>query len=334
MLAKCLVRLMVRSHEASLMSWKLTLWRTGLFLYDEESHYCYFNPFAFETSDQFYLVGVVMGLAIYNSTILDIALPPFAFRKLLAVAPISGGRGSLSPRQGLRYTLEDLQEYRPSLARGLRDLLEFEGNAEDLGLDFTITMDKYGAAVQVPLCSRGDKIPVTNANRREYVDLYIRYLLETAVARQFEPFKRGFYTICGGNAFSLFRPSEIELLVRGSDEALDIASLRASAEYDNWGKDDPDVPGSVVAWFWETFQGAPLPDQRKMLSFITGSDRLPATGASMMPIKVSCLGDDCGRYPMARTCFNFLSLWKYSSKQRLECFLWRAVHESEGFGLK
>lgn len=306
----------------------------GLFLYDEDSLCCYFNPHAFETSDQFYLVGVVMGLAIYNSTILDVALPPFAFRKLLAAAPTNGGRLSSIVRQGLRYTLEDLKEYRPRLARGLRDLLEYEGDAEDLGLDFTITMDKYGTAVQVPLCKNGEGLAVTNSNRREYVELYVRYTLDTAVARQFEPFKRGFYTICGGNAFSLFQPSEIELLIRGSDEALDIRSLRATAEYDNWGTDNPDKTGSVVAWFWETFQEASPKDQRKMLSFITGSDRLPATGASIMPIKVSCLGEDCGRYPMARTCFNFLSLWKYSSKQRLESYLWRAVHESEGFGLK
>lgn len=64
----------------------------GLFVYDEDSHYCYFNPNTFETSDQFYLVGVLLGLAIYNSTILDVALPPFAFRKLLASAPNYTGK--------------------------------------------------------------------------------------------------------------------------------------------------------------------------------------------------------------------------------------------------
>ena len=58
-----------------------------MFLYDEDSQYCYFNPNSLEPSEQFFLVGVVLGLAIYNSTILDVALPPFAFRKLLAAAP-------------------------------------------------------------------------------------------------------------------------------------------------------------------------------------------------------------------------------------------------------
>lgn len=308
----------------------------GMFVYDEESQYCYFNPYSWETSDQFYLVGVVMGLAIYNSTILDVALPPFAFRKLLASAPAAGaGAGhSMFPRQGMRYTLEDLMEYRPGLARGLRQLLDHDGDVEEFGLGFAIDTDKYGAIIRAPLCEKGENRTVTNDNRREYVDLYVRYVLDTAVVRQFEPFKRGFYTVCGGNAFSLFRAEEIELLIRGSDGALDVGSLRAVAMYDNWGIDNPDGIEAVVGWFWETFQAAAPKDQRKMLSFITGSDRLPATGASMMPIKISCLGDDSGRYPSARTCFNLLSLPRYRSKQKLEFFLWRAVHDSEGFGLK
>jgi len=162
---------------------------------------------------------------------------------------------------------------------------------------------------------------VTNSNRREFVDLYVRYLLDTAVARQFEPFKRGFFTVCGGNALSLFRPEEIELLVRGSDEPLDIISLRAVAIYDNWGVEDPAETQPVIAWFWQSFSSAIPKDQRKLLSFI-------------LVIRISCLGEDGRRFPIARTCFNMLSLWRYDSYERLENMLWRAVHESEGFGLK
>ncbi len=276
-----------------------------------------------------------MGLAIYNSTILDVALPPLAFKKLLAAAPSHGSGSSAHPRPSLRYTLADLAEYRPRLARGLRQLLEYDGDVEStFSLDFVIETERYGTSTAVPLCDRGERRPVTNSNRREYVDLYVRYILDTSVKRQFEPFKRGFYTVCGGNAFSLFRPEEIELIIRGSDEPLDIDSLRAVAEYQNWNNSQPDGSEPVVTWFWESFQQATPSDQRLLLLFITGSDRIPATGAASLGIKISCLGDDCGRYPVARTCFNQLSLWRYLSKQKLEYVLWRAVRESEGFGLK
>ena len=307
----------------------------GLFTYDEESHYCYFNPNSLETSDQFFLVGVVFGLAIYNSTILDVALPPFAFRKLLASAPAYTGPTTSSLRTSGGYTLEDLAAWKPSLARGLQQLLDFEGDVEETFCrDFVADVDRYGQIVQVPLCTNGEKRTVTNSNRREFVDLYIHYLMDIAVAKQYEPFKRGFFTVCGGNALSLFRPEEIELLVRGSDEPLDVSSLRAVATYENWkstprGEEDP-----TVTWFWEAFAEADVKSQRKILGFITGSDRIPAMGATSLTIKMVFMGDNYERFPTARTCFNMLGLYRYRSYAELKGKLWRAVLESEGFGLK
>ena len=307
----------------------------GLFVYDEDSHYCYFNPSTFETSDQFFLVGAVLGLAIYNSTILDVALPPFAFRKLLASAPNYTGPATSSSRPSPGYTLEDLAEFRPTLAKGLRQLLEFDGDVkETFCRDFVAVGERYGQLVEVPLCSDGDHRAVTNSNRHEFVDLYIKHLLDTSVARQFEPFKRGFFTVCGGNALSLFRPEEIELLVRGSDEPLDVATLRTIAIYEGWGKGINASEEPVVDWFWNAFEKASTRDQRKLLSFITSSDRIPAMGATNLVLKITCLGDHSNRFPIARTCFNMLGLYRYRERSVLEERLWRAVVDSEGFGMK
>lgn len=314
----------------------LTEAAVGMFSYDDESRFCYFNPNSFETSDQFFLVGVVLGLAIYNSTILDIALPPFAFRKLLLAGPAApAGMIAGMTRPPIAYTLADLAEYRPGLAKGLQQLLDYGGDVESaFSLDFTIPVDKYGVMEQVPLCVDGDKRPVTALNRREYVHLYVRHLLDTGVSRQFEPFKRGFFTVCDSNALLLFRPEEIELLVRGSDESLDIASLRVAASYDNWGAHSSPESEPSIRWFWQAFEEASPQDQRKLLTFITGSDRIPATGPASLSIRILCLGNDTGRFPTARTCFNTLTLYRYRSKEALQRRLWEAVNESEGFGLK
>lgn len=261
-------------------------------------------------------------------------MPPFIFKKLLASAPSTSGLSS-SSRGALNLSLEDLAEYRPALAKGLQQLLDYEGDVEEVFCrDFVAETERYGQMIQTPLCTNGEKTPVTNANRREFVDLYVRYLLDTAVARQFEPFKRGFYTVCGGNALSLFRPEEIELLVRGSDEALDVSSLRGVASYENWGVPNPGDTEAVIGWFWDFFGRVNAKDQRKILSFITGSDRIPAMGATSLTVKISCLGDDCERFPVARTCFNSLCLWRYATRAKLERKLWTAVVESEGFGLR
>lgn len=330
----------------------------GLFVYDEESRTCYFNPNTFETSDQYYLVGALLGLAIYNSTILDVALPPFAFRKLLASAPASASSSaaasnitSITGTKGqMTYTLADLAEFRPSLAAGLQQLLDFPGDVESTYCwSFVVPIERYGTVVDHPLMSNGANTPVTNANRTEFVDLYIRYLLDGAVARQFEPFKRGFFTVCAGNALSLFRAEEIELLVRGSDEALNVDSLRAVAVHENWKQSfpphlllpNPPENEPVVRWFWAAFASAAPARQRKLLTFITGSDRIPAVGATSLVLRIICGGDgirntidEQARYPIARTCFNMLVLWRYPSPAVLEAKLWGAVEESEGFGLK
>ena len=274
---------------------------------------------------------MVIGLAIYNSTILDVALPPFAFRKLLASAPNYTGPATSSSRPAIGYTLDDLEEFRPALAKGLRQLLEYEGNVEEIYCrDFVAEVEHYGQVTRVPLCPNGESRPVTNSNRREFVELYVHYLLDTAVVRQYEPLKRGFFTVCGGNALSLFRPEEIELLVRGSDEPLDIKSLRAVAIHENWKAEQE----TTVTWFWEIFESANIKFQRRILGFITGSDRIPAMGATSLVIKVACLGNNHERFPIARTCFNMLGLHRYLTKQELQVKFHRAILESEGFGLK
>ncbi|KAI9652321.1 MAG: putative E3 ubiquitin-protein ligase HTD2 [Alyxoria varia] len=321
----------------------------ALFLYDEESRFCYFNPYSFETSDRFFLVGALLGLAIYNSTILDVALPPFTFKKLLMSGSSQNTTKTPYNRAGpLQYTLEDLAEYKPALARGLRQLLDYDGNVQETFCrDFVIEVDRYGSTSQVPLCTNGANRPVTNANRHEFVDLYIKYLLDGQVARQFEPFKRGFFTVCGGNALSLFQPEEIELLVRGSDEPLDVHALKAVAVYEGWNVvpdrgdkarkrpvANPAEHLPLLRWFWELFEAAAPQDQRKLLSFVTGSDRVPAVGATDLVIKVCFGGGDRGRLPIARTCFNQIVLFGYESRTELEGKLWMAVRGSEGFGLK
>ncbi|KAF2674656.1 hypothetical protein BT63DRAFT_16591 [Microthyrium microscopicum] len=315
----------------------------GLFLYNEETNFCYFNPSSLESSEQYQLVGAVLGLAIYNFTILDVPFPPFLFRKLAAAAP--QGMGA-EIHQGWRPTwrpdIGDLAQYDPALARNLQQILDYDGNvAEDIGAYFQIDTVNYGKIQQVSLGPGGENRVVNKKNREEYVDLYVDYLLDKAVRRQFEPFARGFFNVCGGNALSLFRGEEIELLIRGSGE-LDFNILRGTAVYENWKDDDTDkdiTKGDevetrfpVVKWFWELMELSEVDDQRRVLRWITGSDRIPAAGS--LTIRIQCLGTEDDRLPQARTCFNMLQLWNYSSRRSFIRKFWYAVVESEGFGLK
>lgn len=59
------------------------------------------------------LIGLVLGLAIYNAVLLDFPLPQALYRKLL-------GQGC---------TLRDLADMDPTLGRSLGQLLAYEGAA-------------------------------------------------------------------------------------------------------------------------------------------------------------------------------------------------------------
>jgi len=55
----------------------------GMFTYKDDMNHYWFNPTSFENDGQFTLIGIVLGLAIYNNTIVDIHFPPVVYRKLM-----------------------------------------------------------------------------------------------------------------------------------------------------------------------------------------------------------------------------------------------------------
>ena len=59
------------------------------------------------------LVGLVLGLAIYNAVLLDFPLPLALYRKLI----------------GQSCTLRDLQDMEPTLGKNLNGLLQHEGQS-------------------------------------------------------------------------------------------------------------------------------------------------------------------------------------------------------------
>ena len=55
----------------------------GMFTYDERTRLFWFNPSSFENEGQYTLIGIVLGLAIYNNCILDVHFPMVVYRKLM-----------------------------------------------------------------------------------------------------------------------------------------------------------------------------------------------------------------------------------------------------------
>jgi E3 ubiquitin-protein ligase HECTD2 len=90
----------------------------------------------------------------------------------------------------------------PCLAASLQQLLDYEGDVrEDFMLTFVASYaDQFDVVRTVDLKPDGAHIELTNENRREYVDLYIDFLLNRSIYKQFKAFYTGFHSVCASNA--------------------------------------------------------------------------------------------------------------------------------------
>ncbi|XP_036778027.2 probable E3 ubiquitin-protein ligase HERC3 isoform X10 [Manis pentadactyla] len=122
----------------------------GMFTYYQDSNLLWFSDTCFVEHNWFHLIGITCGLAIYNSTVVDIHFPLALYKKLLNVKP----------------GLEDLQELSPTEGRSLQELLDYPGKdiEETFCLNFTICRESYGVIEQKKLIPGGDKVTVCKEN--------------------------------------------------------------------------------------------------------------------------------------------------------------------------
>ncbi|KAG7262513.1 hypothetical protein CRUP_000004 [Coryphaenoides rupestris] len=264
---------------------------------------------------QYSLIGIVLGLAIYNNCILDVHFPMVVYRKLM----------------GKKGTFPDLADSHPVLYQSLKQLLEYSGNVEeDMVTSFQISQtDLFGNPITYDLKEEGDGIPVTNHNKQEFVDMYTDYILNKSVERQFKAFKKGFHMVTNESPLKyLFRPEEVELLICGSRN-LDFKALEDTTDYDGGYSKDC----QIIKDFWETIHSFGEDQKKQFLQFTTGSDRAPVGGLGKLKMIIAKNGSDTDRLPTSHTCFNALLLPEYSSKEKLRERLLKAITYAKGFGM-
>ncbi|KAK2909216.1 hypothetical protein Q8A67_005053 [Cirrhinus molitorella] len=288
----------------SLLSQSLLKWEKKV-LEIHESSLVWFNPDNMQEDSDFYYLGVICGMALYNHHYVNLHFPLALFRKLLQQSP----------------TLNDLEELSPVEARSLKSLLEEDEEVLDmLFLDFTVKGQE--------LIPNGNQIPVTKANRQKYVDLYVDFVFNKSVKKQFERFSEGFFKGCPAKFWSIFHPEELQELLHGSPK-YEWKELKQCASYEKCS-----ASNEIIKNFWTVFFELSEENKRKFLMFLYGTDRVPVGGFSKRPLKISLL--DCpdaeDRLPEARTCVGKFILYKYSDINTLRNKLIHAISFCEVFG--
>ncbi|CAK7303569.1 Probable E3 ubiquitin-protein ligase HERC4 [Vulpes lagopus] len=286
----------------------------GMFRYYEDSRLIWFSDKTFEDSDLFHLIGVICGLAIYNFTIVDLHFPLALYKKLLKKKP----------------SLDDLKELVPDVGRSMQQLLDYpEDDVEEtFCLNFTITVENFGATEVKELVLNGADTAVNKQNRQEFVDAYVDYIFNKSVASLFDAFHAGFHKVCGGKVLQLFQPNELQAMVIGNTN-YDWKELEKNTEY----KGEYWAEHPTIKIFWEVFHELPLEKKKQFLLFLTGSDRIPILGMKSLKLVIQSTGGGEEYLPVSHTCFNLLDLPKYTEKETLRSKLIQAIDHNEGFSL-
>ncbi|XP_010603882.1 probable E3 ubiquitin-protein ligase HERC4 isoform X6 [Fukomys damarensis] len=286
----------------------------GMFRYYEDSRLIWFSDKTFEDSDLFHLIGVICGLAIYNFTIVDLHFPLALYKKLLKKKP----------------SLDDLKELMPDVGRSMQQLLDYPEDdiEETFCLNFTITVENFGATEVKELVLNGADTAVNRQNRQEFVDAYVDYIFNKSVASLFDAFHAGFHKVCGGKVLLLFQPNELQAMVIGNTN-YDWKELEKNTEY----KGEYWAEHSTIKIFWEVFHELPLEKKKQFLLFLTGSDRIPILGMKSLKLVIQPTGGGEEYLPVSHTCFNLLDLPKYTEKETLRSKLIQAIDHNEGFSL-
>ncbi|KAI3652949.1 hypothetical protein MP228_002374 [Amoeboaphelidium protococcarum] len=260
------------------------------------------------------LIGRLIGLAIYNSVILDVQFPVALYKKL----------------SGQKPSLDDLLQYDPMLGKSMEDLLDFkDGDVKDVyDRSFAVDYSVFDQTHQYELLPNGQSIDLTNDNREQFVQLYVDFIFNKSCEKLFQSFADGFWSVCQGSAISLFHPLEMELLICGTLD-LDFNELRKHTQYDGgYAADSP-----VVSLFWDVAINLDTEQKKRLLFFTTGTDRVPVHGFSKLGFTITKSGPDSERLPSSHTCFNVLLLPEYSSSDKLKDKLLTALQNAEGFGM-
>ncbi|EFO64775.1 Ubiquitin-protein ligase E3A [Giardia lamblia P15] len=144
----------------------------------------------------------------------------------------------------------------------------------------------------------------------------------------FEFIRLGFLSMAKARSLAMFTASDLNLALTGETD-LNFSLLEPFTSYENpYSSSHPNIKN-----FWKIVAELTQEQQRRLLRFITGSDRVPAGGVQNIGLKIIPNGDDDSRLPGAHTCFNILCLPSYSSKETLMNRLLCAIECCEGFGL-
>ncbi|XP_061569598.1 ubiquitin-protein ligase E3C [Cololabis saira] len=265
----------------------------------------------------YYFLGRILGKALYENMLVELPFASFFLSKLLGTSA--------------DVDIHHLASLDPEVYRNLLFLKSYEGDVEELGLNFTIVNNDLGEAQVVELKLGGKDIPVTTANRIAYIHLVADYRLNKQIRSHCLAFRQGLANVVNLEWLRMFDQQEIQVLISGAHVPILLDDLKNFTNYS--GGYTASHP--VITIFWEVVDGFTEEEKRKLLKFVTSCSRPPLLGFKELH-PAFCIhngGSDLERLPTASTCMNLLKLPEFCDQHSMRNKLLYAIESSAGFEL-
>jgi len=211
------------------------------------------NP---EHLNYFKFIGRVVGLAIFHRRFLDAFFIGALYKMVLAKSVV----------------LADMEGVDADFHRSLQWMLDNDISGGILEQTFSTEDERFGVITVEDLIPNGRNIDVTNENKKEYVDLMVKWRIEKRIAEQFQAFKEGFHELIPQDLINVFDERELELLIGGIAE-IDVDDWKKHTDYRGYTEAD-----EVIQYFWQTVRSWDGEQKSRLLQFTTGTSRIPVNG--------------------------------------------------------
>jgi E3 ubiquitin-protein ligase NEDD4 len=211
------------------------------------------NP---EHLNYFKFIGRVVGLAIFHRRFLDAFFIGALYKMIL----------------GKAVALPDMEGVDADFHRSLQWMIDNDISGGILEQTFSTEDERFGVVTVEDLIPNGRNIEVTNENKKEYVDLMVKWRIEKRIAEQFQAFKEGFQELIPQDLVNVFDERELELLIGGIAE-IDVDDWKKHTDYRGYTESD-----EVVQNFWQTVRSWDGEQKSRLLQFTTGTSRIPVNG--------------------------------------------------------
>uniref|UniRef100_A0A8D1DKG6 HECT-type E3 ubiquitin transferase n=1 Tax=Sus scrofa TaxID=9823 RepID=A0A8D1DKG6_PIG len=214
----------------------------------------------------YYFLGRMLGKALYENMLVELPFAGFFLSKLLGTSA--------------DVDIHHLASLDPEVYRNLLFLKSYEGDVEELGLNFTVVNNDLGEAQVVELKYGGKDIPVTSANRIAYIHLVADYRLNRQIRQHCLAFRQGLANVLNLEWLRMFDQQEIQVLISGAQVPISLEDLKSFTNYSGgYSADHP-----VIRAFWRVVEGFTDEEKRKLLKFVTSCSRPPLLGFKVLQL--------------------------------------------------